>query len=104
MQTIHIQTLIENKELECPFYIGQQVFVIDYTLSTPVIIQGTLLAIGICSPFQTNDLIYLIDREMRQKEEFKLYYEKDIFADFSYSFSISFISVLFSIRPRSICK
>jgi hypothetical protein len=79
VQNLTIHTYEKKIRKRSPLNIGQNVYVIDYSLSKPVIIEGNILAIGICSQYQTDDLIYFIDRSLMKSEEFKQYYLRDIY-------------------------
>lgn len=79
MQTLTIRTYNKLKRFKSPFNIGDDAYIIDYTLSKPIIIEGYILAIGISNIFNADELIYFIDRSIKTREEFKPTYIKDIF-------------------------
>jgi len=68
----------DKKYVTAKFNIGQRVYVFDWSTTKPIILESYILAIGVESIFQSDNLIYLIDRQLKD-DDYKKYYEKDVY-------------------------
>lgn len=60
------------------FNLGQNVFVIDWAKSRPILMDAYILYVGLEHPLQCDNFVYFINRGL-PLEERKMYYENEIY-------------------------